>query len=302
VCVIHNSERYLGALFDSLDRHVAPAPEVVVVDTGSRDRGAEIARERGATVINRPENPGFGTANNAGLAHIRTEVCVLLNPDVELLDGGLLRLVELARRHRALLAPRLLNPDGSFQRSAHPPPGTLEALLPALIHPLALPRPLRLRADPWRAERPRTVGWALAACLVARTELLRELGPFDERIFLFYEDLDLALRAARMGVPTELHPEVAIRHYGSHSTFPAYGGEPYELLAGLRRQVIGKQLGRRALALDDAAQSLAFATRAGARILLARDAARELARLRAVRAARRARGRISEVRPGAAGR
>jgi N-acetylglucosaminyl-diphospho-decaprenol L-rhamnosyltransferase len=125
VCVIHNSEPYLGALFDSLERHVAPAPEVVVVDTGSRDRGAEIARQRGATVVSRPENPGFGTANNAGLAQIRAEVCVLLNPDVELLDGGLLRLVELARRRRALLAPRLLNADGSIQRSAHPRPGTL---------------------------------------------------------------------------------------------------------------------------------------------------------------------------------
>jgi N-acetylglucosaminyl-diphospho-decaprenol L-rhamnosyltransferase len=131
--------------------------------------------------------------------------------------------------------------------------------------------------------------------------LLRELGPFDERIFLFYEDLDLALRAARVGVPTELHPEVVIRHHGSHSTFLAYGGEPYELLAELRRQVVGKQLGRRALALDDAAQSLAFATRAGARILLARDAARQLAQLRAVRAARLAGGRISELRSGSAG-
>jgi N-acetylglucosaminyl-diphospho-decaprenol L-rhamnosyltransferase len=286
VVVIHNSERCLGGLFDSLERHIQPSPEVLVVDTGSSDRGAELARARGATVIERRDNPGFGAANNLAIERLRSDVCALLNPDVELLDASLLTLVERARRRRALLVPRLLNADGSIQRSAHPRPGTFEALLPAVVHPRALPRPLRLRADPWRGEATRTVGWALAACLVARTDVLRGLGPFDERIFLFYEDLDLALRAARAGIPTELHPDARVRHYGSHSTFPSYGGEPHELLARLRREVVGRQLGRRALALDDAAQSLAFATRAGARVLLRRDADRELAQLRAVRLAR----------------
>jgi N-acetylglucosaminyl-diphospho-decaprenol L-rhamnosyltransferase len=286
VVVIHNSERYLPGLFASLERHFDPAPELVVVDTGSDDDGAQIAREHGATVIDRPDNPGFGTANNIAIEHVNNDVCVLLNPDVEVLDAGLLHLVELARQRRALFVPRLLNADGSIQRSAHPAPGTPEALLSALVHPRALPRSLRLRADPWRAAEPRQVGWALAACLVAQTQVMRELGPFDADIFLFYEDLELALRAARSGITTELRPEVAVRHFGSHSTFPAYNGEPLELLANLRRDVVGTQLGARALALDDAAQTLAFATRAGARIVLRRDASRELAQLRAVRAAR----------------
>ncbi len=289
--VIHNSERYLEALFDSLERYIQPAPELVVVDTGSTDRGADIARARGAKVIDRPDNPGFGIANNVAIAQLRSDVCVLLNPDIELLDNGLLRLVQLARSRRALLAPRLLNHDGTIQRSAHPPPGTLGALLPAFIHPLALPRPLRLRADPWRSEKPCEVGWAIAACLVSQTRFLRELGPFDERIFMFCEDLDLALRAAKAGIPTELYPDVQVRHYGSHSTLPAYGGEPHELFARLRRDVVGRHLGRRARVLDDTAQTMAFATRAGARIILRRDASREVAQLRAQLAGREARCR-----------
>ena len=284
--VIHNSERYLPALFDSLERYIDPAPELVVVDTGSTDGGAEIARTRGATIVDRPDNPGFGIANNVAIAQLGSDVCVLLNPDVELLDDGLLRLVALARSHRALVAPRLLNHDGSIQRSAHPPPGTLGALVPAFIHPLALPRSARLRADPWRSEQPRTVGWAIAACLVGQTAIFRELGPFDERIFMFCEDLDLALRAAKAGIPTELYPDVQVRHYGSHSTLPAYGGEPHKVLARLRRDVVNRHLGRRAMVLDDAAQTMAFATRAGARMLLRRDASREVAQLRAQLAAR----------------
>ena len=125
------------------------------------------------------------------------------------------------------------------------------------------------------------------ACLAARTETLRRLGPFDPEAFLFFEDLDLCLRAAAAGVPTELHPEVRLRHAGGHATGPAYGGEPHALLARRRRAVVGARLGRRALALDDAAQSLTFATRAAARALLGRDATREREQLAALRAARR---------------
>ncbi len=136
---------------------------------------------------------------------------MLLNPDVELLDAGLARLAEIARARPVLAAPRLLNRDGSLQRSAHPRAGQAErALVPALVHPRLLPRPLRLAADPWRSEAPRRVGWAVAACVAARTEVLRSLGPFDSERFLFYEDMDLCLRAAAAGVPTELHPEIAV--------------------------------------------------------------------------------------------
>jgi N-acetylglucosaminyl-diphospho-decaprenol L-rhamnosyltransferase len=213
-------------------------------------------------------------------------VTALLTPDVELLDDGLLRLAARARLRDVLVVPRLLNPDGSLQRNAHPLPGRPGALIPALLHPALLPRPLRLRAEPWRAQAPRTVGWATAACLAARTETLRTLGPFDPNAFLFYEDLDLCLRARARGVPTELHPEVRVRHAGAHATAPAFGGEPHELQAWRRREVVSARLGRGALALDDAAQALTFATRSAARMVLRRDAARERAQLRALLRAR----------------
>jgi N-acetylglucosaminyl-diphospho-decaprenol L-rhamnosyltransferase len=287
VVVIHDSERELGALLASLDRHLPAAPQLVVVDTGSRDGGAELARSRGAEVVSLPANPGFGSASNAGVERARHDVTVLLNPDVELLDAGLLSLVEDARARPALLVPRLLEADGSVQRSAHPVPGRAEALVPALVHPPLLPRALRERLEPWRASEPRTVGWAIAACLVARTDALRALGPFDPAAFLFFEDLDLCLRAGAAGIPTELHPEVRLRHAGGHATGRRFGGEPHDLHARRRREVVKARLGRRALALDDAAQALTFATRAAGRALLRRDSSRPRAQLRALRRARK---------------
>ncbi len=281
--VLHDSEPELDTLLRSVEHHLPVVPELVVVDSGSSDGGAALAERHGARVVRLRGNPGFGAANLAGLEQVRTPVTVLLNPDVELLDDGLIRLVELAATRDALVVPRLLNADGSVQRSAHPEPGTLRALVPALVHPRLLPSRTRLDVDPWRAGEPRRVGWAIAAAVAARTETLRRLGPFDPGAFLFFEDLELCLRAAAAGVPTELHPEIALRHAGGHSTRPAYDGEPYELLARRRREVVGGRLGRRALALDDLAQGLTFATRAVAH----RGRRRELAQLRALLHARR---------------
>ena len=286
VVVTHNSAAELPELLDSIERELDPPPQVIVVDAASADDTLSAAAGR-AEVIALEHNPGFGAACNAGVERADGEVTVLLNPDAVLLDAGLTALAEIARPRAILAVPRLLNPDRTIQRSAHPAPGRMRALLPALVHPRMLPGPLGLAADPWRSEEPRSVGWAVAACVAARTEVLRSLGPFEADQFLFYEDMDLCLRAGAAGIPTELHPEVAVLHAGGHSTTPAYGGEPHELLARRRREVVTARLGPRAAALDDAAQAITFATRALARILLRRDSARERAQLRGFLASRR---------------
>ena len=281
VVVLHDSGPELAALLPTLERHAAGA-QLIVVDTGSHDDGPALAAAQGAEVLVLADNPGFGAANNAGLARARHDVTVLLNPDTELADHSLHELAALARTiPRALHVPRLLESDGRVQRSAHPLPGTVGALLPALVHPPLLPRPLRERAEPHRSERSRSVGWAIAACLAARTELLRELGPFDPAIHLFAEDMELGLRARALGIPTILHPRLRVRHTGGHSVHR--GGEPYALLARRRRETVESVLGPRARALDDTAQLVTFATRAAARAALGRGASRERAQFDALR-------------------
>lgn len=277
--VAHDSARDLERLLPTLAAH-APQAQVVVADSGSRDVSAEVAREHGAHVVGLPANPGFGAANDVAVAHAEHDVTVLLNPDTVLRDDALARLADRARGTRTLHAPRLLHPDGSIQDSAHPLPGTLRALVPAVVPHRLLPADL---AAAHRAATTTTVGWAIAACLAADTGLLRHLGPFDPADHLFFEDLDLCLRARAASAPTLLHPDLAITHLGQTSTGPAFGGEPHELLARRRRAVVGARLGRRALALDDLAQGVTFALRAAVK----RDGRRERAQLEALRAARR---------------
>jgi GT2 family glycosyltransferase len=286
VVVIHDSEPELELLLRSIATHLPERPQLVVVDTGSRDGGVALATVHGAEVVQLPGNPGFGAACNAGLERARHDVTVLLNPDCELLDPALALLADLAGAYPgALHAPRLLDPDGTLQRSAHPLPGTVGSLLPAVVSPALLPWALRVRAEPYFALHPRTVGWAIGACLAAVTDTLRRLGPFDPAVHLFSEDMELCLRARAAGIPTVLHPRLRVRHAGGHATLR--GGEPYELIARRRREAIAATRGQRALAVDDLGQGLTFAGRAIAHGLIGGDAARPRAQLAGLRRARR---------------
>jgi GT2 family glycosyltransferase len=282
VTVIHNSERELPGLLDSIALLPEPRPRVIVVDSGSGDAGPAVAADRGAEVISLGGNLGFGAGCNAGIERVTEPVTAFVNPDVELPDDGLARLASDAAAGGALLAPRLLNPDGSVQDSAHPLPGRLEALVPALLPRRFLP----VRYEPWRSERPRVVGWAVAACILGRTDDLRSLGPFDASAPLFYEDMDLCLRARRAGMPTVLRPDLAVRHVGGASTRRALGEErELELRARRRREVMAAE-GRLPQALDDLSEGVTFAVRGAAKALAGRGGI-ERRRLRALLRARR---------------
>ena len=284
ICIVtHNSRRELAALLDSIDQQLTVQPQIICADSGSTDGSAGLARERGAEVAVMEGNPGFGAANNAALALVTEPVTVLLNPDCRLIDSSLERLAAAAAERRALIAPRLLNEDGSIQDSAHPLPGGWDGRLAALTVPRVLPRRLRERLQPFRAEDEIKVGWAIGACIAARTELLRELGPFNADDFLYAEDLDLCLRARALAIPTILEPAVKLIHSGQHASRSMTDADRFNLQAARRREVIGEQLGPGAVARDDRSQELTFKLRA----LAGRHKARNQMRLAALRKAQK---------------
>jgi GT2 family glycosyltransferase len=291
VTVTHNSAAHLRALLRSAQCHLPGVP-VVVVDCASADETAAVAGEfSSATTVALDRNVGFGRACNRGVAELREPVCALVNPDVELIDDSLLSLAAQALdrvRPERLLAPLVLNPDGSRQDTVHPLPGTIADLMRALVPPALAPG---TGLAPWGASAPRAVGWAVGCALVARTDTLRRLGPFDERIFMYGEDLDLGLRAAQAGIETWFWPATRVVHHRAHSSGRAFGGEPFERLARARREAVARRAGPRRAALDDAAQAMTFASRIVGKRLLGRSALRERRQLGALRCVRRADGR-----------
>ncbi len=300
VTVTHNSADALESLLRSISHHLGSQCRVIVVDNASRDATRAVAeRWRGeleleVEVLALSENIGFGAACNRGVARANREVTALLNPDVELLDGSLLSLATQALRTNTparLLAPLVVSGDGRRENSVHASPCSRAALVHAVIPPAALPARVAAAFAPWRSERARAVGWAAGCALVAPTDMLRALGPFDESIFLYAEDMDLCLRARRQGMETWFRPEARVLHHGAHSSRAAFGGEPFERLAAARHDVVARRLGARCAHLDDALQALTFLTRIALKRAAHRDVARERSQLRAVRYAAQARGR-----------
>jgi N-acetylglucosaminyl-diphospho-decaprenol L-rhamnosyltransferase len=269
VTVLHDSEPEVRKLMASIDRHL-PGARLIAADSGSTDGGAEAVRAWGGTVVETGGNVGFGRATNAAMAEVTEPVTVVVNPDVELLDSSLAELAARAADDR-ILAPLVIQPDGTREWSEHGEP----------------PEARMVVAPPPRARR-RRVAWAVGACLVARTEVLRRLGPFDERAFLYGEDMDLGLRARDAGIETWFEPAARVLHVRGHATETAFGGEAFELLAQRRAAVVRERRGAAVARLDALAQALTFASRIAVKALLRRPIARERAQLRALV---RARGR-----------
>ena len=256
VTVTHNSAATVERLLRSVELHL-PGARVIVVDSGSTDGSATAARAAAprATVIELGENVGFGRASNAGVAAGRGADLRADQPRRR--AGG--RLAGDARRRpaRAGRAGADAGAGGAVAGRIAPGDRPPRPRLPAALGEGAgaaggaagaaahAGRSLALRSAAGR------VGWAVGACLVAPTATLRRLGPFDERIFLFGEDLDLGLRAADAGVETVFRPDARVVHLDAQSTEPAFGGEPFELLARQRRAVIGERRGADAAERDD---------------------------------------------------
>jgi N-acetylglucosaminyl-diphospho-decaprenol L-rhamnosyltransferase len=291
VVVTWQSAVELSRLAESMNRYLDGHQELVVVDNASSDDPAGSARAwRGdGRVVALDRNAGFGTAANAGVEVARHPGVVLLNPDTELVDAGLERLVEVALGRRVLAGPRLRNADGSVQPSASGPPvgvwPWIGALLPGAVQPPAV----QARTEPWRLERTTRVAWLTGACVAAPREVLRGLGPFDPAIHLYGEDMDLGLRAARAGVESWFCPDVCtVTHSGGASAAALDSEDRERRVASNRRAVLARAYGRRRETLAWLAQRTNLRLRLLSKRALGRDAAREAATLRAARRARRA--------------
>jgi GT2 family glycosyltransferase len=203
--------------------------ETVVVDNGSSDGTPDAVRERFPSVrVVESSNDGLAAGWNRGIAETDAEHVLLLNADAWLVEDALARLVDAAARHprAAALGPRLQNGDGTLQRSVRGYP-TLWRLATEYLY-------LRKLAPDSRAlnafygagfdhESEREVEWVMGACFLLRRSAYDEVGPFDERYFLFSEEVDWMRRAADAGWSVVFTPAARCVHVGG----AAHGGRMF---------------------------------------------------------------------------
>jgi len=127
------------------------------------------------------------------------------------------------------------------------------------------------------------VSWLTGACIAAPRELLIGLGPFDESIHLYGEDLDLGLRAAAAGVESWFRPDLTrIVHLGGRSAAMRFDDGGAALRASIRRTVVRRAYGPGPERRAHAAQLLNLRLRVATKRLLGRGGGREWAELRAI--------------------
>jgi hypothetical protein len=222
VVVSFNTRDLLERCLSDLRAQTGVALQLIVVDNASHDGSRELVRERFPEIelIELPENVGFARANNLAFERCRGEYVLLLNSDAFVQSGAVSGLVDTAERHprAAAIGARLLNPDGTLQRSAWPFPHPARYLLEAFgAHRLL--RRSRYYEDLgiWEHDEERCVDFLIGACLLLRTEALREVGGFDDRFWLYGEEADLQRRLADRGWQAVLAPAAQAIHIGSAS-------------------------------------------------------------------------------------
>ncbi len=203
VIVTYHSADVIGSCLDSIESAGSASREVFLVDNASTDGTAEVVRTRYPSVhlIANSDNRGFSAANNQAIPLCRGRYLFFLNPDAELTGGCLETAVRYMDENPAvgLAGTKVVYPDGVLQE-------TISLRYPGQKHAANELKGLK-----------GSIACVLGASMIARADLIRAIGGFDEDYFLYGEDQELCLRIRQQGFEIGYVDEAVVRHIGGHS-------------------------------------------------------------------------------------
>ena len=228
VIVSYETPEHLATALRSLARSEVQGRPVVVVDNSKSEACAEVARAAPqVTLIRNPKNVGYARAVNQGLRATGTDFVLVLNPDIEVEPGAIGRLVAAMgdRPSAGLAGAKLLNPDRTLQYSCRRFYTAAAILFRRTLLGRIFPRARTLREHlmlDWDHQSLRDVDWLIGACLLVRRRALEDVGPMDERFFLYFEDVDWCARMHHRGWEVLYVPDAVMIHH--HRRESAQGG------------------------------------------------------------------------------
>jgi GT2 family glycosyltransferase len=252
VVVAWNGAAYLGACLDAAR---GAGRELVVVDNASRDGTAALVRERhpDARLLVNDVNLGFARAANRGLREACGRYVLFLNPDAVVNDDAI----------TAALATLAASPGaglvGVAQRDAA---GRVIPTVEPFFSLGALRRPAHRRVSAPAGDRPVEIDWCHGAFLLGRRDELLALGGFDERYFLYAEDMDLCCRVHESGKSVVYLPQVSILHEGNAAGRELLGERRAAAIFASQLAFHRRRHGRAATLLLRALATAAFGARA----------------------------------------
>ncbi|MCX5748931.1 MAG: glycosyltransferase family 2 protein [Candidatus Saganbacteria bacterium] len=226
ICIVGwNVREFLKKCLDSIYTNPPACDfEVIVTDNNSSDGSVEMVRAsypRVNLIINN-NNLGFSTANNQCIKQSKGKYILLLNPDTEVLPGALDKLIAFFNGHpdAAAVAPKLLNPDLSLQRSVLSFP-TLGAMIMRLIFIEQIwpgnPYSSKYLMAGFKHDMVMEIDQPMGAAIMLRKDVLDKVGLFDEESFMFFDEVDLCTRIKKAGWKIFFTPTAQIVHHGGSS-------------------------------------------------------------------------------------
>ncbi|HTN24531.1 MAG TPA: asparagine synthase-related protein, partial [Solirubrobacteraceae bacterium] len=252
IIVNWNTRTILRDCLASVEQHLAPIEhEVIVIDNASADGSADMVAEAFPSVrlVRNAENVGFGRANNQGMAMARGDWHLLLNSDTQLTDGSVATLAERVRDEPGLAVAhcRLVYPDGRLQHSTYRFPSLRNALLEDLgLYKLLGARRAgeALLGGYWAHDEERDVDAVAGAFMLLPRSVFEQTGGFDERLFMYGEDIEWCLRIREAGGRIHFYPQASIVHLGHASTDLRMGDDRVALCLQRERDLYVEQRGR----------------------------------------------------------
>jgi GT2 family glycosyltransferase len=230
VIVSYNSRDTLRACVEPLAAISGVA--VTVVDNDSPDDPLPTVADLPVRTIRSGRNGGFGFGCNLGTAAGSAPYVLFLNPDAQLDQASLdrMRAVLDAAPHVGLVGPRTVDEQGSLHHTQRNFPRVRSSWAQALFLHRVFKRARWADEVIWDAgayERPGSPEWLSGSCLLVRRSALEAIGGFDERFFLYCEDVDLCHRLWNAGHEVRYEPAAVARHVGGASaprgtTLPIY--------------------------------------------------------------------------------
>jgi GT2 family glycosyltransferase len=219
VIVNYNAGADLRRALESIDLATGGSWQGVVVDNGSTDGSeAAVMTFAQARLVRNSENVGFARGVNQAIRDCPADRILIMNPDCQLLPGSLPPLMAVLDDDArcAIVAPRVLDPDGSPQGNARGDPDMLTGLfgrssaLQRTLPGLDVARRNVIAATEGDASS--TVDWVSGACMLARRDAIVSVGGFDERYFMYWEDADLCRRLRERGHTIRFAPAASAVH------------------------------------------------------------------------------------------
>lgn len=214
----YNNEKEVVNVLESIYKNTADLDfEIFVIDNNSRDKTVRLIYNKypSVKVIEQPSNIGFGRSHNYVLNKINSKYHAVINPDITFNGNMLKKMVDYmdANSDVAMLTPKILNLDGTIQRLPRKKP-TLKYLASGRLEHHSK-KFKNIRDEYTMAgvdfKEPTEVDFCTGCFMFIKTETLKKLNGFDERFFMYFEDIDLTQRAKKYG-KTIIYPDAEVYH------------------------------------------------------------------------------------------